>query len=302
MAESTPAHVEGKTCSKCGERKPLDQYSVQRRARDGRQGRCKTCNAVDWRARADAQGVTPRFVPPVGMKRCSRCRQVKSVDEFGYARGKKDGRQSACRPCVAERSRERYQNNPAARSKHKAHRDRWRAANPTYRADYYQDNREKHIAYVTEYQKRNPVPREVKRTRDRAWYARTADERRAVKTAWKAKNAELAREIQRRGSSRRRARVRELPVEPYTVAELLARDGTDCVLCGYGLNFTVSHPHPMAPTIEHLECISWLGSAGDAPSNVAMSHFSCNSRRGDRPHPAASRKRAELLAAEAAAS
>jgi hypothetical protein len=279
----------------------LDQYSVRRGARDGRQSRCKECNAADWRARADKLGVTPRFVSPEGMKRCGRCQRVKTTDEFGYDRDRKDGRRSTCKPCVAEISRLRYQ-DPAVRAKHKVLRDRWRAENPTYFRETYLENREQRIAAATEYAKRNPVDPAVKRARDRKWYARTADERRAVKDAWKAKNADLVREIQRRGSSRRRARVRELPVEPYTVEDLIARDGTDCVLCGYGLNFAVQHPHPMSVTVEHLECISWPDSAGDTLSNTGLAHFSCNIRRGDRPHPAAARKRAELLAAEATAS
>lgn len=291
----------------CGEFKPFSAY-VQRRDGygDGYRTRCKACEAELARERrwaaAERRGARPRPKDPEGFKTCSRCKHLKPIDEFGYCRGKKDGRQSACRPCVAERSRERYQNNPDVRAKHKIHRDRWREANPTYHAEYYQDNREKHIAYVTEYQKRNPVDREVKRARDRAWYARTTDERRAVKAAWAAKNEELVRELRRRGMSRRRARLRELPVEPYTVAELLERDGTDCVLCDRPLNLAVEYPHPMALTIEHLECISWPGSAGDVPTNVALSHWRCNDQRRDKTHPASARKRAELLAAEAAAS
>jgi hypothetical protein len=81
---------------------------------------------------------------------------------------------------------------------------------------------------------------------------------------------------------------------------LLERDGTDCVLCGEPLDLTVSYPEPLAPTVEHLECLSWPDSAGDVPSNCAVSHWQCNNERRDRPHPAAVRKRAELLAIQSA--
>ena len=43
-----------KTCTKCGETKPLDEYHKQKSARDGRQARCKACvkaYAADWYAR-----------------------------------------------------------------------------------------------------------------------------------------------------------------------------------------------------------------------------------------------------------
>jgi hypothetical protein len=302
VSEPTPAPVEGKTCSKCNEFKPLDQYPVRTTSRDGRRSDCQACNLAYHRAfyrqNADRQGVEPRFVPPEGTKRCGHCQHVKPKDEFGYNRCRKDGHRSTCKPCVAEISRQRYQ-DPEVRAKHKALRDRWRADNPTYLRETYLENREQRIAAAIEYAKRNPVDPAVKRARDRKWYARTADERRAVKNAWKAKNADLVRESHRRGSSRRRARVRELPVEPYTVEDLIARDGADCVLCGYGLNFSVQHPHPMSVTVEHLECIAWPDSAGDVPSNVALSHFHCNNSRRTGPHPAAAAKRAELLAAEA---
>lgn len=34
-----------KTCTKCGEEKPLEEFSIQRRTKDGRQPRCKACFA-----------------------------------------------------------------------------------------------------------------------------------------------------------------------------------------------------------------------------------------------------------------
>jgi hypothetical protein len=95
----------------------------------------------------------------------------------------------------------------------------------------------------------------------------------------------------------RRARKRQLPTEPYKLADILARDGVDCVLCGKVLNLAVKSPHPMSATIEHLECLSWPDSAGDVLNNVGASHRHCNLRRNINPHPAAALKRAELLAA-----
>jgi hypothetical protein len=115
---------------------------------------------------------------------------------------------------------------------------------------------------------------------------------------WIDANVELWREYGRGIASRRRARKRDLPAEPYTLTQLIERDGKSCVLCGQALNLAVPVPHPRAATVEHLECLSWPGSAGDVLTNVAVSHFRCNVQRKDRPHLAAARKRAELLTAE----
>ncbi len=112
------------------------------------------------------------------------------------------------------------------------------------------------------------------------------------------RDADLVAENRRRAASRRRARVRGLPVDLYTLEDLLERDGTKCVLCGEELDLTTAYPEPLAPTVEHLECIVWPGSPGDVLSNVAVSHWDCNNKRRTRPHPAAARKRAELLTAE----
>lgn len=82
------------------------------------------------------------------------------------------------------------------------------------------------------------------------------------------------------------------------MADIIARDGNLCVLCGDPFDLDAPWPAPLSPTVEHLECISWPDSAGDVLTNVGASHFTCNCRRSDNPHPAAARKRAELLAAQ----
>lgn len=94
---------------------------------------------------------------------------------------------------------------------------------------------------------------------------------------------------------RRRVRLQKLPVEPYNLADILARDGTSCVLCGDELDLAARWPHPRSVTVDHLECLVWPGSPGDVLTNVGAAHLTCNVARSDRPHPAAARKRAELL-------
>lgn len=115
---------------------------------------------------------------------------------------------------------------------------------------------------------------------------------------WREANAEKVRVMSAEAGRRRRARLRELPAERYTMADIIDRDGDLCVLCGEPLDLGAPWPSPLSPTVEHLECISWPDSAGDVLTNVAASHYTCNCRRHDNPHPAAACKRAELLAAQ----
>lgn len=238
---------------------------------------------------------------PSDHKRCSKDGLVKPLSEFGRQRNK-DGTyryRSACKACVNKYSTDRYADDPSWRSHHKTLRDRWRSDNPAYMAEYYQENRDQLIAAAIAYAKKNPPDPEQVRRWARERYAADPERHRAKDQAWRENNIERAREVGRRTQSRRRARMRGLPVEPYTMDQLLARDGTLCVLCDGELDLNAAHPDLLAPTVEHLECISWDNSAGDVPANCAVAHFTCNSSRNNRPHPAAARKRAELLAAEA---
>lgn len=231
---------------------------------------------------------------PVDGKTCVKCDQVKPLSGFGW---RSQRRRNDCKACVAAYNRERYQRDPELRAKHKALRDRWRAENPTYLATYYQQNRETLIAAAVEYQKRNPIDPEVRRERERRWRDANAEHHAAVKKAWRAANPERVTEAGRRAQSARRARKRGLPTERYTMAQIIERDGPLCVLCGEELDLDAVHPDPLSPTVEHLECIAWPNSAGDVLTNVAVAHYRCNNQRRTSPHPAAARKRAELLAA-----
>lgn len=98
--------MSSKTCSKCGETKPLTAFSAHLRGKDGVRGDCKAC--VDARRKAKA------LREPVILteKRCSDCRQIKKVDQFGYSSRSRDQRQGRCRECLSayQRRRRLWQN------------------------------------------------------------------------------------------------------------------------------------------------------------------------------------------------
>jgi hypothetical protein len=48
------------------------------------------------------------------MKRCSTCKETKSITEFGASRRQKDGLHYSCKPCVRVIRRRRYERNSAA--------------------------------------------------------------------------------------------------------------------------------------------------------------------------------------------
>jgi len=79
---------------------------------------------------------------------------------------------------------------------------------------------------------------------------------------------------------RRRAAKRGGASEPYTLAEVAARDDFRCRLCGDPVPMTVRVPDPLAPTIDHIMPVSKGGD--DTRANVQLAHFRCNSVKGNR--------------------
>lgn len=94
----------------------------------------------------------------------------------------------------------------------------------------------------------------------------------------KACSEELRRAERRRTRSRRKARKRGVAHEPYTLAEIAARDKYACGICRKRVLMNKAVPHAKAPTIDHLVPISDGGP--DTPANVQLAHFICNSLRG----------------------
>ena len=76
----------------------------------------------------------------------------------------------------------------------------------------------------------------------------------------------------------RKMRMRGVTTEPYTLAEIAARDKYRCGICGKRVAMTKSVPHQSAPTIDHLIPLSCGGD--DLRVNVQLAHFLCNSVRG----------------------
>jgi len=87
----------------------------------------------------------------------------------------------------------------------------------------------------------------------------------------------VRKERKRRERRRRRNALRGTPSEPYTLAEIAARDRNTCGLCRKRVAMTKAVPHPKAPTIDHVVPISDGGH--DVKANIQLAHFECNWRK-----------------------
>lgn len=77
---------------------------------------------------------------------------------------------------------------------------------------------------------------------------------------------------------RRKMRLRGVRVERVIRARVYDRDDWRCGICGQLVPRDVVVPHPLAPTLDHIQPVAHGGAHSYA--NVRLAHFLCNSRRG----------------------
>ena len=96
-----------KKCSKCNEVKSCEEFHRNKTRRDGRIGCCKTCSnkIASDRRRAITRLNLLQVERDGAVKKCSKCKGVKSCEEFHKARGERDGRQYYCKACAREKKR-----------------------------------------------------------------------------------------------------------------------------------------------------------------------------------------------------
>lgn len=68
--------------------------------------------------------------------------------------------------------------------------------------------------------------------------------------------------------------------EPVIPADVFARDGWTCGLCGEPVDADLPYPHPMSKSLDHVLPLSRGGAHSEA--NVQLAHLSCNIRKGAR--------------------
>lgn len=98
--------IQSKTCTKCGADKPLSEFHIQKAGKHGRSAWCKDC--VEQRRR-DRTITRRENVPADAKKECTRCREVKPIEDFYLGCGRY-GRQQMCRGCVPKKVAKHVEN------------------------------------------------------------------------------------------------------------------------------------------------------------------------------------------------
>ncbi len=86
--------------------------------------------------------------------------------------------------------------------------------------------------------------------------------------------------LTRRSLARRKAKKYGARIEKYHPLEIYNRDGGICCICLEWVDLTISAREPKSFTIQHH--VSIRNGGADAPDNLGIAHYSCNSSIGNR--------------------
>lgn len=281
-----------KRCTKCREVKALEDFSPDKSRRDGRDPRCRACKAKcererhwkqqgipesDWprlHQEADARAARRNSVPD-GFKRCSRCHEVKPLEEFPPDKSRWDGRQSRCRACDAKRARERRwakkgipeSDWPRLHARH-AQNENMRQLNAIFGGKWCPDC-EQHLP-------REDFHRMSSSADGLHWCCKACELARAAAY----RRTDAGRTLEKGRAHRRRARLRDLPTDGTGPRDWAAHaeetEDFQCHLCGGDLTIN-DEIH-----WDHLDPIS-TGTTGTVLHNMHAAHAACNLSRGNRP-------------------
>lgn len=268
--------TQSKTCPKCGEAQPRENFFRDRSSKDGLQTPCKTCKAARRRAvramspdeiaaardlrEAEAQA---RLDSP--NKTCPRCRRVLSKSEFHKNIRTRDGLQPACKDCEAEGQRRYRAKYPdKTRELGKEAMRRRRAADPNRERDYMRAWRAKNGELV--------------KAARQAWHEANYEKARAAANAANARYKQANPEKRREHDLRRRAMKRSAAVLLVDLAAIWEEQRGDCALCGQPIDRSLAWPDPMSASVDHIIPLAKGGS--HAPQNLQWVHLVGNLRKG----------------------
>lgn len=123
-----------KQCRRCGEEKPLEAFSVDRKQDDGRNYYCRACHKLERERRRAANAVeidTPDW--QARERVCFTCKELKKFTEFTRNAGNQNGLGSLCFSCLKNNVKRFVVRLNFARQRAKQRGIEWRLTEQEYR-------------------------------------------------------------------------------------------------------------------------------------------------------------------------
>lgn len=94
-----------KKCSQCFIEKPIIEFHIANKSKDGRQAKCKSCMASYYAAWRGQRIESPAIEQPQS-KRCLECHVEKPISQFGRRSVSLDKKHYLCKECQRKQNRE----------------------------------------------------------------------------------------------------------------------------------------------------------------------------------------------------
>lgn len=237
-------------------------------------------------------------------KKCSKCNEVRPIEDFYWKRKDKGRRFSWCKSCHKLMIDSARAKDP---KKHIARCIAWQKANPDKVIEIRRRTVEKHRAKLNSKARDYQSTPAAKEKRKR-WKLANKEREDANRVAYRESNrAELTekskayyrnnkescaasakrcreakwdqyKQIRKAIKERRRVRIASnAPVEKFTHLEIFDRDNWTCHLCGEMVDKELSYPDPLSASLDHVKPVTKGG--GHTRDNVACSHLRCNLKK-----------------------
>ena len=185
------------------------------------------------------------------LKHCYKCKQTKSIDEFGKDKSRHDGKQPACKLCIRKISSDFRANN---KEKRKAAVDKYRAA-----------NQKKCNEATKKSNQKNPETQ-------RNWVNKNRLKVQQIKRDWAARHPEQNREIKINNKAKRRGASGKFTKQQ--IENLLIKQKQKCACCNISIS-TEFHRDHIIPIV--------LGGNNEI-TNIQLLCKYCNLSKGGK-HP-----------------
>jgi hypothetical protein len=207
-------------------------------------------------------------------KVCTKCKVLKSVEEFHKKKSSKDGLTSWCRSCRNESNIEYRKENT---EKGKEYSSKYRKENTEKEQKrhikYYKENVEKIRETSIKYRKDHL---EKIRERNSKYSKEHFGERKEYFSKYWKEHSEKLRE----NAGRRRALKKNTTVEKVDLEQLFENHKWICGICGLKIDKKLKWPNPLSISHDH---ILPLSKGGDHTyGNIQPAHLRCNLSKNNR--------------------
>lgn len=148
-----------RTCKKCGETKPIEEFTKDKKCKLGYRFICKRCknNYQSLREVHSKRLIKKRQLFDKGLKKCCTCKKIKPVNYFGLCKRNKDGHDDHCKICACNFSKTFYNINKKGKIKiyNELNKNSIKQKASLYMPMYYINNKNLILKRVKEYGTRN---------------------------------------------------------------------------------------------------------------------------------------------------